>query len=79
MNTNKFATRVAKNQGAWERGFHEVKTFRTNCDPVYKKNYRRKNICPETNTQNAQNENIYRCIKFIYIYLLRQKVLQGKK
>ena len=26
-------SRVAKNRGARERGFHEVKTSRTNCDP----------------------------------------------
>ena len=35
-----------------------------------------KNICLETNIQNVHNENIYRCVTYIYIYILvRQKVL----
>ena len=68
--------RVAKKQGERERGSHEVKTRRTNCDPDCKKYYRIENICLESNIQNVQNENIYRCVTYIYIYILvRQKVL----
>ena len=66
----KAPARVAKNRGAWEPSSHEVKTCRTNCDPGCKKYYRRKNICSETNTQNVQNENIYRCVTCIYIYIV---------
>ena len=57
-----------------ERGSHEVKTRRTNCDPGCKKYYRRENICSETNIQNVQNGNIYRCVTFIYIYILVRQV-----
>ena len=60
--------RVAKNWGARERGSHEIKTCRTKCDPGCKKHYRRKNICSGTNIENAQNENICRCVTYICIY-----------
>ena len=59
--------RVAKYRGARERGSHEVTTRRTNCDPGCKKYYRRENICSETNIQNVQHENIYRCVTYILI------------
>ena len=69
-------SRVEKNRGPRGRGSHEVKTSRTNCGPGSKKYYRRENICSETKKQNVQNENIYRCVTYIYIYILvRQKVL----
>ena len=68
-------TRVAKNRGARERGSHEVKTCRMNCDTDCKK-YAGKNICSETNILNVQNKNICRCVTYIYIYILvRPKVL----
>ena len=68
-------SRVAKNRRARERGSHEVKTSRTNCDPGYKK-HKGENIYSETNIQNVHNENIYRCVTYIYIYVVvRQKVL----
>ena len=61
--------RWQKNRGVRERGSHEVNTRRTNCDPGCKK-YKRENICSETNIQNVQNEIIYSCVTYIYIYIL---------
>ena len=44
-----------------------MKTCRTSCNPGCK-NYGRKNVCSETNVQNVQNENIHKCVAYIYIY-----------
>ena len=44
---------------------HEVTTRRTNCDPGCKKYDKRENIFSETNIQNVQHENIYRCVTYI--------------
>ena len=68
---------VTKTRGTRKRRSNKMKTCRTKCDPGYKKIYRRKNICSETSIKNVQNENIHRCVT--YIYILRQKVLYGKK
>ena len=40
-----------------------------NCDPGCKK-YRGKIFCSETNILNVQDENIYRCVTYIYICML---------
>ena len=58
---------VTKKHGVREQHSYKVKTCCMKSHPGCKKNYRRKNICSETNIQKVQNENIHICITYIYI------------
>ena len=63
MNSNNL---VIMQQGGKKPG--SAKSCRAKCGPGYKKNIEEKNICSGTNIQNAQNENIHRCVTYICIY-----------